>query len=242
MDLWNTLNDNLSNTILHPQYFMKKGEHQTLETLTSLAKKSKKPAFIDIGAGRQWYRNKIESYISKYYALDHPKYFKHYKSSYPIDIFADLNKKINFKNNFFDLCLAIEVFELVENPQKALININKILKKNALLVIYALDNYPPHGFPPYCSRFTANGLKSILIDSGFSVKKIINVGNFFETYATYINVFLMETAKSHSLFLLFFFYPIILTINIVALILGRNKVTKTFNIAHLYITSSKTRP
>lgn len=227
MDLWNKLNDSLGNTILHPQYFMKKGEHETLKTLVSLAKKSKNPVFIDIGAGRQWYRNKIERYMSKYIALDHPTLSKHYQTS--IDVFADIDKSIPLSKKSIDLALMIEVFEHLKNPQKGVVNIRKILKSDAFLIIHSFNNYPPHGFPPNYQRFTPLGLKNLLENNGFTVKKIKTFGNIYEVIAVYLNVYLRP---------LIFLYPLMLLNNILCLILGRLKTTD-FSISYMIVAKTR---
>lgn len=202
---------------------MKKGEYHAFNTIISLAKKTKNPVFIDIGAGRQWYRNKVEPFLSKYISLDHPTLSKHYNSQ--IDVLADIDKKINFKNNFFDLALMIEVFEHLKNPGQAVNNIKKILKKNAFLVIHSFNNYPPHGFPPNYQRFTPMGLKNLLEQNGFKVTQIITFGNIFEVIAVYLNVFLRP---------FIFLYPITIFINFLAIIFGHLKKTD-FSISYLIV-------
>lgn len=225
MSIWNILNDRLSNTILHPQYFMKRGEHETIKTLIYLAKKSKNPVFIDIGCGRQWYRNKIEPYISKYISLDHPNLSKHYDSPYPPDILADIQKKIPITNKSIDIALMIGVFEHLEHPQKAILNTQKILKNKGMLVIHSFNNYPPHGFPPNYQRFTPLGLKNLLENNGFTVKKIKTFGNIYEVIAVYLNVYLRP---------LIFLYPLMLLNNILARVLGRLK-TSDYNISYMLV-------
>lgn len=48
---------------------------------------------------------------------------------------ADVSKKISFPDRFFDLVFAGEIIEHLEDPDKFLLEVNRVLKKNGFLVI-----------------------------------------------------------------------------------------------------------
>ncbi|MBI3380347.1 class I SAM-dependent methyltransferase [Candidatus Gottesmanbacteria bacterium] len=239
--IWDSIGDFVGPTIFHPQYFRKIGEYRCLEML----KKEIKGSFLDIGCGRQWYRDKIEKYVSKYYALDHPKSSKLYKSRYPVGILSNA-EKIPLPSIFIDTALLLTVLEHLANPTKVLKEINRILKKNGKVIICTVENYPSHNLPLNYFRFTKFGLSEILTENGFKEAKIISYGNFWETQAVYQNVYMMELVKYYlgkrnmqvlGLFLLVIFAPIIISGNIAAIILGARKATSEFAIGHIVVAS-----
>lgn len=241
--IWNWFGDRLGSTILHPQYFVKIAENHCLE----IVKKHVSGVFLDIGCGRQWYRNKIEKYVSKYYAMDHPEHSKKYQSIYPVEIYADASS-IPLSSNSINTALMLMVLEHLSNPEKALQEAHRILKKSGYFIICTVENYPGHDLPQNFYHFTKYGLREILERCGFRIIKMESFGNFWETQAVMQNVYLMRIVKSVTdskttfplgLLILIFFAPIIILGNIVALFLGKRKITEEFALGHIVIASKK---
>lgn len=231
---FNYLNDHLGKTILHPQYFAKIGEY---EAVKEIKRNVKDKIFLDIGCGRQWYRGEIEPLVKKYYALDHPLLKRRYQSVYPVEISADITHLPLFDNSIHRSMMNL-VLEHLPDVDKALQEINRVLKRNGLLVIYAVDSYPVHGDLIIYQHFTKKGLKNILQRNGFKVVKIVSFGNFWETQAVNFNVFVMDGIKRGQIFYVLL-TPLLIITNLSAFILGRKKIGKDFNIGHVIIARVK---
>jgi len=106
--------------------------------------------------------------IKKIYYSD--KYIKRKNT-----ISADLNKKINIKKNFFDNVLLFNVMEHLTDPINAKNQINKILKKNGILMGSSPFLYRFHAAPSDYLRFTKPFLNQ-LFQKNFKIIEIENIG------------------------------------------------------------------
>lgn len=236
--LWDRFSDVLGGTILHPQYFMKLIERETLRQV----EKNASGTFLDIGCGRQWYRQRLAPLFDKYLALDSPKTAKLYKTDFPIEIKADA-VKMPIKKNSIDRAMMIMVLEHLPDPDRALKEILRILRSNGTLFICTVENYPGHDFPYNYYHFTKYGLTEILKRSGFKVKKLTTFGNFWESRVVAQNVFLMRIIKKlidkkyfiFGFLLLLIFYPIMIIGNLFAYLLGIGGVSEEFALGHIVV-------
>lgn len=242
--LWNYFNDAFASSLIHPQYFIKIVEKKTL----NLVLKYCQGDFLDIGCGRQWYRKKIENHFKSYLSLDHPDSGKKYITNYPIEIKADVCKKIPLKDRSLDSAMMIMVLEHLTNPEKALQEINRILKKKGILVICTVENYPGHDLPQNYYHFTKFGLQEILKRNGFLVKNILSFGNFWQTQTIFRNVYLMQvvkhlTSKKPTFILgalaLLLFSPVIILSNIFTMIFFSRYSSEEYALAHIVIAQKQ---
>lgn len=67
----------------------------------------------------------------------------------------------------FDLVLANQVWEHLDRPYGATKNVWKILRKGGYFWIAVPFFIPFHGAPVDCSRWSARGLKNLLVECGF---------------------------------------------------------------------------
>lgn len=239
--LWDNFSDVFGGTYIHPQYFIKVSERKSVQKLKVLAK----GVFLDIGCGRQWYRGVLEPRVEKYYALDHPRVSKRYKSSYPVELKSDASR-IPLSDNSVDLANMIMVLEHLPEPDKALVEIRRVLKPGRKLLVCTVENYPGHDLPYNYYHFTKFGLREIFKEAGFRIEKMESFGNFWESQVVFQNVFLMQYVKklvfrkSTVIFgVLFFivFFPVMVFGNILALVLGRRTTVEEFALAHIVIAS-----
>jgi SAM-dependent methyltransferase len=86
--------------------------------------------------------------------------------------FGDIEKGLPFEDDFFDSILCLEVFEYLENTDKALNEIYRLLKPNSFALISLPFLYHDHGDN---QRLTKTFLSSKL--NKFSEFKIIDIGN-----------------------------------------------------------------
>lgn len=112
--------------------------------------------------------------ISKY-ALERAK-----KNTKAQLVFGDLNKKLPYKDNFFDAVFAMDVLEHVESPYAFLLELKRVIKKNGILFIqtpninsifemFSGEKWFGYRDETHLYLFTRKSLKFLLEKSGFSV-------------------------------------------------------------------------
>lgn len=140
----------------------------------------------DLGCGLCEFAVKIRNRFpkSKIFCVDgSPKYVENAINLGFDAIRADLNEKLPFDDAKFDLVVCLEVIEHIEKAEQLLFEINRILKKDGLLLIstpnYAYFNVrlkillgkpiPDEGY--HFRFFTYNLLKEKLKEAGFKIYK-----------------------------------------------------------------------
>jgi SAM-dependent methyltransferase len=243
--LWDLFSDHFGRTIFHPQFFAKKFAWQAVE----LAQKESKGVLLDIGCGRMPYRNVLLPKVKKYIGLDHPETAKLYNGEVKPDIYADATK-IPLKDKSIDTVLMLMVLEHLDNPQKALKEIKRILKPGGRFIFSTVQMYPIHDAPFDYFRYTRFGLKNLLESCGFTVVQSISQGSFWEFWGLSLNVYLFQTillltkkkATIIIAFLLIFpFYCIAVAMNLFMYIpsLLSNDTKSRFNISHVVFAKPK---
>ncbi|MFA5736846.1 MAG: methyltransferase domain-containing protein [Candidatus Paceibacterota bacterium] len=133
--------------------------------ISNQLKGKKIPIILDIGAGMGPYQKLIN--YDKYIPLDIEN-----RSNDPNLIIGDLNKKIPLQNNYADGVICTEVLEHIKNPQNALNEIYRVLKKDGFLILTTPMTWPLHEEPHDYYRYTKYGLKYLLENAGFVNIKI----------------------------------------------------------------------
>ncbi len=72
----------------------------------------------------------------------------------------------------FDIVLANQVWEHLDRPYAATRNVLEMLRPGGYFWVAVPFFIPYHGDPVDCSRWTARGLKNLLIEAGFEEDKI----------------------------------------------------------------------
>lgn len=130
----------------------------------------------------------------------------------------ELKKHLPFRP---DIITIFEVLEHVENPFKAIENINQILDNDKICLGSVPFNFHIHDEPNDYFRFTSFGLKKLF--SSFKIVEIINRNGWLES----IFVNLIRLYKEKNIFskligvfftiIYFIFYPLILIIQKIAI-------------------------
>jgi len=119
---------------------------------------------LDVGGGSVY---GYEKYL-KYNKLESVNIDTKAKSTH----IADIENKLIFKNNLFDTVLCLNVLEHVFHHVQLITEINRILKKGGLLVVYVPCMHHLHSNPYDFYRYSQDSLKRLLSDAGFSGIKI----------------------------------------------------------------------
>lgn len=165
----------------------KNREYWLKHTLLKLPAGSK---ILDAGAGEG--RNKKFCSHLDYSYLDSGEYdgvgnkqglHKGSRDYSKVDIIADI-EDIPIKDATFDAVLCVEVLEHVKNPNVALKEIYRVLKKGRTLILTApfnsLTHYAPHF---YSTGFSSYYYNHHLTELGFEIIELTPNGNFFEYMA-----------------------------------------------------------
>jgi len=162
-----------------PESFLHKKSEQHFEKLLrerwSLVEG---PRVLDAGCGYCEFLNLRPEGIDVY-GVDIKK-IKHPKIKY-----GDLNKKIPFRDDFFDSVVSFHVLEHLKEPEVAIREFRRVLKKNGKLIL----SVPNYSFKKFFEDYThvkpypkaalynilaANGFKEIKITKGHHSSQIVS--------------------------------------------------------------------
>jgi SAM-dependent methyltransferase len=85
-----------------------------------------------------------------------------------VDLVADVEALPASWGGRFTGVLCSEVIEHVRRPWRALPEIRRVMRPGGLLILTTVTTFHVHGFPDDYFRFTESGLRSLLVDAGFS--------------------------------------------------------------------------
>ncbi|MEN9407178.1 MAG: hypothetical protein RLZZ455_394 [Candidatus Parcubacteria bacterium] len=214
--IWIVFTDIFQNTILHPQYFTFKATNKGVEA----AKRHASGVLVDVGCGRMPYRGQIEPLVKKYIAIDSPQTSKLYRGKWKPDYFADATR-LPIMTGSVDTVLLFQVLEYLENPDAALSEIHRILRKNGKLLISVPFMYPIHDVPYDLARYTDAMLTKMMKKNGFTIIEFTSEGTFLEFWGQSLNVFLMKRikdvlkSKKNILTLFYLFFLIMLSVLVI---------------------------
>lgn len=171
MSLEKRWNDVCSKTIGKPVFWTTAVDHRAAyAALAPLIEAHALGTVLDAGAGRLAWREllsaKADSYVSLDYSKTHPD----------ITIVADLLTGLPIETGAFDTVFCCSVLEHVKDPEKALLELARILKPGGTLILSVPFLYYLHGAPDDYFRFTPFGVRLIAERTGFTISTIQNSG------------------------------------------------------------------
>jgi len=217
---WDTFSDKFGKSIIHPQYVLKRYEQEAIDEIIKIAKPDM--TLVDIGCGRQPYRNQVESKVKQIIGIDHPKTSQKYKGKEKPDIFADASN-IPLKKHSADIVSMISVLEHLPKPQEALKEASRLVKNNGVLILITVQNYPLHDRPYDFFRYTRFSLENMTKEAGFKIVKIRPLGSYWEMSLQTFNVYLLNkirNGRKSVLLLLPFVYLLCLINNVIIYIIN----------------------
>jgi SAM-dependent methyltransferase len=155
---------------------------------------------LSVGDGPSHYRPLFKKYIG----FDISK-------SLSIDFMADIYR-IPIKSNSIPSIINIQVMEHLKYPEKALKELNRIMKPGGKMLITAPQGCALHDEPYDFFRYTPYSLKFLLEESDFEVKEIKPRGGYFWYLANrlkHIEKFSPRIIKPFVIALFSFFIPLI---------------------------------
>lgn len=93
-----------------------------------------------------------------------------------VDVIADVQDMPSVESGSFDVVVCTQVLEHVQNPEKALREMRRVLKDGGVLVLSAPHLSMVHEAPHDYFRFTRFGLDELSERSGFEVESVVSTG------------------------------------------------------------------
>jgi len=131
---------------------------------------------LDIGGAQNPIKKRTKTWnVKRYDILDLKN--PHHFNAVP-DLVGDIQKidwgDVHFKGLEYDVAFCLEVSEYWFDPNAALKNINRFLKKGGILYISFHFVYPVHPIVGEdCLRYTRNGVSKILERAGFKILQLV---------------------------------------------------------------------
>ena len=132
---------------------------------------------VDLGCGKAPLYAIYQHYAKSYTTVDWDNGM--HGEDY-VDITCDLNQKLPFSPEKFDCVILSDVLEHIVNPSNLLMEINRILVSDGVLLMNVPFFYWLHEMPHDYYRFTISALKFFLLNNGYEEIKIEPVGGVLE--------------------------------------------------------------
>jgi len=153
------------------------------------ASKYSKGITIDIGSGNSPYKKYLN--VDKYISVDKKTTSAVTYQNNQNEIDADA-KNLPFKDNYADTILLNQVLEHIDDYEKVLSEIYRVLKPNGIFIISVPFIYNIHSEPNDYFRFSEYGLKYLLKKHNFKIEKFYYLGYIGTTLISIWNNFLWQ--------------------------------------------------
>lgn len=140
---------------------------------------------LEIGAGTNYLKNAFENRCNDWISLDYNII------STSIDVQAD-GQQLPFKDNIANLIICIDVLEHVPHPDKMISELQRVLKKDGVLILSTPFFFYLHGSPFDFYRFSKYGLSIILEENGFKVNEIQPIAGAISTFGILLTIFIVK--------------------------------------------------
>jgi SAM-dependent methyltransferase len=132
---------------------------------------------MDFGCGSKPYKELFT--VKEYIGVDFEGQ-GHSHENEEIEVFYD-GVTLPFPDNHFDSVFSTEVFEHVFNLEEILLEIKRVMKPGAKILVTCPFAIPEHEQPNDYARYSSFGLKHLFEKNNFKVVEYEKIGNYFET-------------------------------------------------------------
>jgi predicted SAM-dependent methyltransferase len=149
--------------LLHP-----KRDQKMLDRFCTRLHAVRNATVIEMGAKRS---NPANSTLHRTWAAEDAEFTgTDFENGIDVDVVADAHSlSLSFKPGSVDAVISVSVFEHLQRPWIAAMEIGKVLKPGGIVFVYTHFAFPIHGFPSDYYRFTREGLETIFTDAGLTV-------------------------------------------------------------------------
>jgi len=148
------------------------------KALTKAIQKYARGKLLDIGCGDKPYEDMTKFYITEHIGLDHENTL-HDKSK--IDLFGTAYN-IHMEDEHFDTVLCTAVLEHLEDPDSAIKEANRVLKKGGYAIYTVPFFWHLHEEPRDFYRYTKYGLRYLFKKNGFEIVELKPLSGFWVTF------------------------------------------------------------
>ncbi len=174
-------------------FYLTPGSWSLLQPLMPVFQRYVKGAFLDAGAGRLSYRFILEKFCDSYRSIDIDL------RGVAVDSVGDI-QNLPVKAESFDSLFCTQVLEHVPEPQRAIDESYRVLKKGGVAIFTVPHLAYLHNEPHDYYRYTKHGMKFMLEKSGFAVEEIIPAGGLLSFLGHIPSTLIMNlTAKMPKL-------------------------------------------
>lgn len=173
------------------------------KALSEAIKEYARGKLIDIGCGEKPYAEMVKPYVTEHIGVDHRDTL-HDKSH--IDRFGTAYD-IPAKDGEFDSVICTAVLEHLEEPNKALKEANRVLKKGRYAIYTVPLFWHLHEEPRDFYRYTKYGLKYLFEKNGFEIVKLKALSGFWVTFGQELVYYLWRFRKGGKLNPLWWMIP-----------------------------------
>lgn len=150
-----------------------------------------KGTLLDLGCADKPYEKFFKQYVARYIGVDWSNTIHNSKA----DIIADLNKKIEIKDNYADTIISLNVLEHLYEPQIFLNESYRLLKDGGYMIVHVPFQWRIHEIPHDYFRYTPYGLKYLFEKAGFADVKVQPTCGFYTTIFLKINYFSLRLTR-----------------------------------------------
>ncbi len=149
-----------------------------------------KGTLLDVGAGNAKYKGIIKQQVSAYTTCD-------MIPGKNIDVVCDV-EHLAFPDGSFDTVVSTQVLEHVPRPWRMLQEINRVLKSGGVCMLSAPFLVPYHADPHDYFRYTTEGLRTLMQDSGFEVVECRPYGKIGTVFSEFIRFTLFSPYQGEA--------------------------------------------
>jgi len=171
--------------------------------LQDTIQKYSKGRLLDIGCGEKPYAEITKPYVTEHIGLDH-KDTLHDKSK--IDLFGTAYS-IPVEDEHFDTALCTAVLEHLEEPDKAIKEANRVLKRGGYAIYTVPLFWHLHEEPRDFYRYTKYGLKYLFEKNGFEIIELKLLSGFMVTFRQELVYFLWRFRRGGKINPLWWIIP-----------------------------------
>ena len=139
---------------------------------------------VDLGCGKVPLYEAYKDKISKCICVDWDNPF--HENEF-LDMNVDLNKNLPFENNVFDTIILSDVLEHIQDPILLWNEMNRILRKDGILIMNVPFHYWIHDSPFDYYRYTRYALEYFANKSNFQIISIDELGGVVEILTDFIS-------------------------------------------------------
>jgi len=177
----------LEKTVFHPQWLSYRDKEILIDWLKS---RETTGVVLDIGCADRW----PEQYLpknSKYIGLDYMETATQRYAS-KVDIYADA-ENLPFIDQSVESVILFDVLEHINNGEKALREIYRVLKPGGRVLVQIPFMYPIHDSPYDYRRLTKYGIEALANRNDFLIENFGSRGKPLETAILLANIALVKS-------------------------------------------------